>query len=141
MTVQHNIKIYDIDDKSPYLSTVIELWGANRATLGLFPKGAFAERAASREILVAVDDRAGCIGYLLYRCSYDRITIVHLCIASSHRGQNVAKLLIDYLKNLTTDKYSGIGLSCRRDYGIDNMWERFNFIPKYEKTGKGKSKN
>ncbi len=138
MTAHKHIKIQEIDDKSPDLPTVIELWRANRATLGLFPKGAFEERAASRQILIAVDPQAGCIGYLLYRCSYDRITIVHLCIAPSHRSQGVASLLVDYLKQITRAKYSGIGLSCRRDYGLHNMWSRFNFVAKYEKPGKGK---
>lgn len=140
MTAQKHIKIQEIDDKSPHLPIVIELWGANRATLGLFPKGAFHERAASRQILIALDPQAGCIGYLLYRCSYDRITIVHLCIAPSHRDQGVASLLVDYLKQITSEKYTGIGLTCRRDYGLDNMWSRFNFVAKYEKPGNGKDK-
>ncbi|MBW4476825.1 MAG: GNAT family N-acetyltransferase [Tolypothrix brevis GSE-NOS-MK-07-07A] len=138
MTAQKYIKIQEIDDKSPHLPSVIELWRRNRATLGLLPKGAFEERAAKRQILVALDPQVGCVGYILYRHSYDRITIVHLCIAPSHRNQGLAKLLVDYLKEITQEKYSGIGLSCRRDYNLQLMWSNLGFVPLYDKPGRGK---
>jgi ribosomal protein S18 acetylase RimI-like enzyme len=138
MTQEIQVTIEAIDDKSPHLQTVKALWRASSKTLGRFPKGAFAERAAHRQILVALAPQLGCIGYLLYRHSYDRITIVHLCIARSHQGQGVARLLIDQLKQITKEKYSGIGLHCRRDYGLEEMWSRLGFVGKYEKTGDSK---
>jgi len=138
MTQEIQVTIEAIDDKSPHLQTVKALWRASSKTLGRFPKGAFAERAAHRQILVALAPQLGCIGYLLYRHSYDRITIVHLCIARSHQGQGVARLLIDQLKQITKEKYSGIGLHCRRDYGLEEMWSRLGFVAKYEKTGDSK---
>ena len=55
MTKYNSIKIESIDDKSPYLSAVIDLWKPHRATLGLFPRDAFVERAAKRQILVAIN--------------------------------------------------------------------------------------
>ncbi|MFM7407211.1 MAG: GNAT family N-acetyltransferase [Cuspidothrix sp.] len=89
MTKYNSIKIESIDDKSPYLSAVIDLWSPNRTTLGLFPKDAFVERAAKRQILVAINSEGECIGYLLYRNSYDRITIVHLCISPLYRKKGI----------------------------------------------------
>src|SRR5688572_24705026 len=110
MTKEMQVTIEVIDDKSPHLQTVKALWRANSKTLGRFPQGAFAERAAHRQILVALAPQLGCIGYLLYRHSYDRITIVHLCLDRSHQGRGVARLLIEKLKQITKEKYSGIGL-------------------------------
>ncbi len=132
------MKIQSIDDKSPYLQDVIQLWGQNRKTLGLFPKDAFRERATKRQILIAIDFEAEFAGYLLFRTSYNRITIVHLCVARSHRGKGITKKLIDKLKQITKDKYEGIGLSCRNDYGLKDMWSSLGFIPKWEKPGRSK---
>jgi len=134
------LKIEAIDEKSPHLSTVIELWRANAATLGLLPKGAFEQRAASGQILVALDPQAACIAYLLYRCSYNRITIVHLCISRIYRSQGVARLLVDKLKQITKEKYTGIGLSCRRDYQLHYFWSRFGFVAQHDKAGKSRDK-
>ncbi|MEH2212228.1 GNAT family N-acetyltransferase [Nostoc sp.] len=140
MTKDSQIKIEEIDDKSPYLPAVIELWGLNRTTLGFFPKGAFADRAKDRQILVALDPQAGCIGYLLYRHSYDRITIVHLCVDGEYQNKKVARLLVNHLKQITQEKYTGIGLNCRRDYNLAGMWSKLGFVPQYEKEGKSKDK-
>lgn len=133
------MKIQSIDNKSPYLQDVIQLWGQYRKTLGLFPKDAFKERASKGEILIAIDSEAEFAGYLLFRTSYNRITIVHLCIAPSHRGKGITKKLITKLKKITKDNYEGIGLHCRNDYGLDNMWSGNAFIPKWEKPGRGKN--
>ena len=132
------MKIQSIDNKSRYLQDVIQLWGQNRTTLGLFPKDAFKERATKQEILIAIDSEAEFAGYLLFRTSYNRVTIVHLCIAPSHRGKGITKKLINKLKKITKDTYEGIGLYCRNDYGLDNMWSGNGFIPKGAKPGRGK---
>ncbi|MFN6562516.1 MAG: GNAT family N-acetyltransferase [Nostoc sp. ChiSLP01] len=140
MTKDNQIKIEQIDDTSPYLSAVIELWRPNRATLGFLPKGAFVERAKNRQILVALDPQVGCIGYLLYRHSFDRITIVHLCVDGEHQNKKVARLLVNHLKQITKEKYRGIGLNCRRDYDLGGMWSKLGFVHQYEKEGKSKDK-
>lgn len=139
MTKDNSIKIESIDDKSPYLSAVIDLWKPHRATLGLFPRDAFVERAAKRQILVAINAEGESIGYLLYRNSYDRITIVHLCISPSYRKNGISDLLVNELKKITVEKYRGIGLSCRIDYKLQLMWSRLGFVYKYEKPGKNKA--
>ncbi|WP_066426515.1 GNAT family N-acetyltransferase [Anabaena sp. 4-3] len=140
MTKHSKIKIEEIDDTSPHLATVIELGDSNRATLGFFSKGAFAESAKKRHILVALEPQAGCIGYLLYRHSYDRITIVHLCVAKEHQNKKIARLLVNHLKQITQEKYTGIGLHCRRDYDLADMWSKLGFVPQYDKEGKSKDK-
>ncbi|MBD2388834.1 GNAT family N-acetyltransferase [Cylindrospermum sp. FACHB-282] len=140
MTKNHDIKIEAIDDKSPHLPAVIDLWSPNRSTLGLFPKDAFIERAVKRQILVAIEPEGKCIGYLLYRNSYDRITIVHLCIAPLHRKKGITKLLVDELKRITEQRYTGIGLSCRHDYGLQPMWANLGFVYQYDKIGKSKER-
>jgi len=135
VTEEIQVTVEVIDDKSPHLQSVIALGDANKATLGFFPEGAFRKRAKLRQIIVALVPQTGCIGYLLYRRSYDRITIIHLCIAPSHRGKGVTRIIVDYL-NQITQEYSGIGLHCRRDYKLDNMWSKLGFVPKYEKPAK-----
>jgi GNAT superfamily N-acetyltransferase len=140
VAIHGKIKIEAIDDKSPHLATVKKLWRANSKTLGNFTNGAFIDHAVNRQILVALDSELGCIGYLLYRASssFNRISIVHLCISPSHRGKGIAKLLMDYLKKISRDKYSGIGLSCRRDYNLETMWSSLGFVPKNDKPGRSK---
>lgn len=134
------MRIQSIDDKSPYLQEVIGLGDKNRKTLGFLPEKAFIESAKKQKILVAIDSEAEFAGYLLFGCSssYNRITIVHLCVAPSHRGKGITKKLIDKLKKINKDKYEGIGLSCRNDYGLHDMWSGNGFIPKWEKPGRGK---
>ena len=137
MTQDIQVTIESIDDKSPYLQTVIALGDANKATLSFFPEGAFRKHATRRQIIVALAPQAGCIGYLLYGAShrYDRITIIHLCIASSFQGKGVAKKLVDYLIQIT-QPYSGIGLTCRRDYQLENLWSKLGFVAQYEEPAK-----
>jgi GNAT superfamily N-acetyltransferase len=140
VAIYGQIRIEAIDDKSPHLATVKILWRANSKTLGNFTNGAFVDHAANRQILVALDSEIGCVGYLLYRASssFNRISIVHLCISPSHRGRGIAKLLMDYLKKISREKYSGIGLSCRRDYNLETMWSSLGFVPQNDKPGRSK---
>lgn len=135
------IKIKEIDDKSTYLQTVIALGDANQATLSFFPKGAFQDYAARRKILGAFTSPEQCIGYLLYRTSrsYNRVTIIHLCLAPPYRGKGVAKKLVDHLIQVTQD-YSGIGLTCRRDYQLQNLWSKLGFVAKYDEPAKTSGK-
>lgn len=137
MTGEIQLTVEAIDDKSPHLETVIELGDANKETLSFFPEGAFRSHAARRQILVALNPQAECIGYLLYGASqkYDRITIIHLCIASSYQGQGATKKLVNYLIQITQN-YSGIGLTCRRDYKLGKFWSKLGFVFKYDEPAK-----
>ncbi|MBC1240898.1 GNAT family N-acetyltransferase, partial [Nostoc sp. 2RC] len=139
MKIDAQFKIEAIDNHSPHLETVIKLWRANSQTLGNFPKGAFEERAACRQILVALDSEGACVGYLLYRYSRDWFIITHLCIDPSCQGKGVAKQLVDHLKQITKSS-RGIKLKCRRDYNLQGMWSSFGFIAKRDVEAKAKNK-
>ncbi|NES03680.1 MAG: GNAT family N-acetyltransferase [Okeania sp. SIO2F4] len=132
------IKIIEIDEKSPHLQAVIELGDANRETLGFLPRKAFNNYAKCCQIIVAIDSKESCVGYLLYRVatSYNRVGIIHLCIANSYQGKGVAKKLFGYLVEITQEKYSGIGLTCRRDFNLSNFWSKLGFVFQYDKPAK-----
>ena len=109
----------------------------NAKTLGFFPKGAFEEHAKLRQIIVALESDGNCLGYLLYRVARGRATIVHLCVAEAARRKDVARLLVDRLKQ-ETGLLEGIGLLCRRDYDATHIWSKFGFEAVHAKAGRGK---
>ena len=123
------MEIITVDEKSPHLEKIIELAKANAATLGFLPKGAFLNQAASRQILVAVDENADVLGYLLYgtnrRDSLGYIT--HLCIDQSKRNRGIAKALFNELKETTKYTFRGIRVRCRRDYEATSLWPKLGF--------------
>jgi predicted nucleic acid-binding protein/GNAT superfamily N-acetyltransferase len=130
-------KINNID--SIAFSNAVKLGDENTKTLGFLPRVAFEKYAKQNQLIGAFDKtNSDLLGYLLYRISYDKVTIVHLCIDGRHRNKGVAKKLVDYLKR-STKEYQGIKLSCRNDYGINAVWEQFNFVPIREKSGRSKA--
>ncbi|MGL4498422.1 MAG: GNAT family N-acetyltransferase [Planktothrix sp.] len=135
------VKLEIIDAKSPYLETVIALGDAHKKTLSFFPKGAFQDHASRRQIIVAIDSNKRCVGYLLYGKAEtcDRITLKHLCVAESHQGMGIARKLVDLLKE-ETKEYSGIGLTCRRDYEVSEMWPKLGFVWSHDKQAKTSGK-
>ncbi len=140
MTEETQVLIEAIDDKSPHLQTVIALGDANKATLGFLSEGTFQEHATRRQIIVALSDQAEFLGYLLYGASSsfnqnNRITIKHLCISPSHQSKGITRKLVDYLKQITKE-YSGIGLTCRRDYQLEKMWSKLGFVAQHDKSAK-----
>lgn len=131
-----------IDQNSPYLETVINLGDANKKTLSFFKRGAFIEHAVQKKIIVAVSSEKECIGYLLYATSkmYNRVTIVHLCISKSWRKKGIPQKLVDHLKKITDKQYEGIGLTCRRDFNLDQFWQKLGFLPRFDKAAKTEGK-
>ena len=124
--------------KSEKFKRAVELGDNNSKTLGFLPYVAFQKYAEQNQLIGAYDENNDDLfGYLLYRISYNRVTIVHLCIDKKHRGKKAAKRLFEYLKK-HTKQYEGIRLSCKKEYGIDAMWESFNFVPMKEKAGRSK---
>ena len=51
--------------------------------------------------------------------------------------QGIAKLLVKKLKDISSDS-RGIGLKCRRDYGLRGFWSALGFVAINEVQGKGK---
>ncbi len=136
MTALPQITMEVIDARSPYLPAVIALGDAHKKTLSFFPEGAFIQKAERGHIIVALD-RKQFIGYLLYSPSdsFDRVTLVHLCIDPSYRGHGIAKKLVDHLVGITKE-YRGIGLTCRRDYHLENFWPKLGFVAQFDKDAK-----
>ncbi len=126
--------------KSKAYKEVVALGDKNSKTLGFLPQSAFAKYAREGKIIGAYPkDSKELIGYILYRVSYNKVTIVHLCISEEHRKGNAASKLVNHLKENTT-QFDGIRLSCRNDYKIDSLWESLNFVPIKEKPGRSKEK-
>ena len=125
---------------TPHLERVVALHRLNAKTLGFFPKGAFEEHAKLRQIFIALDAVGNCLGYLLYRIARGRASIVHLCTADATRRTGVARRLVDLLKQ-ETKSLGGIGLYCRRDYVITQMWPKLGFEAVSTKAGRGKDEH
>lgn len=123
--------------KSEHLFEILALHRANARDLGFFPEGAFSEHHERGQIIVAHTRSREFLGYLLYRISKGRASIVHLCVHELAKRRGVAKKLVEELKARTTS-LQGIGLYCRRDYAAVAMWPRFGFEAVNSKTGRGK---
>lgn len=117
---------------------IVKLGDDNSKTLGFLPKVAFEKYAKQKQLIGYFDSETKeLLAYLLYRISYNRVTIVHCCVDERHRNKKIAQELISYLKK-HTKQYEGIRLSCRNDYGIDSFWESLGFVPMIEKKGRSK---
>jgi len=131
-----SISIESIDEESPHLEDVKRLWRSNSDWLGFYPDGAFLDRARRGEIIVALKDRR-CCGYLLYyKTERRKVRLTHLCVEVKHRGEGLAKRLVESLRSQTRD-YLGIGLYCRRDFPTWSVWPKLGFVAFDEKRGRG----
>jgi ribosomal protein S18 acetylase RimI-like enzyme len=130
------MRLETIAEDSPYFDDVIRLWKEHRKTLGLLPRGAFAERAHDRQLIVALDSSDQCVGYLVFRVARDRAYIIHFCVSSSVRKTGYAKALLTHLVGVTAH-LRGISLDCRRDYyAASKAWARLGFSPISERQGR-----
>lgn len=130
------MNIISINEDSSYLDKVKVLWRKNSGTLGRFPDGAFIAYAKAGHILVMLDDKHDLAGYLIYRISYSRVTIVHLCVSPYLRGAGLAQQLVQHLRE-KTKHLDGIGLKCRRDFPAYSIWQRMGFVAQYDTPGRG----
>lgn len=135
MKAKDNIVIAKADIS--LLPKLISLWRINSATLGYFPEGAFEDHLYRKQILVAINQQHDLLGYLLYRISDSKISVVHLCVASEHRGKGIAKSLMHTLVE-TDAHYKGVGLKCRRDFEASKLWPNLGLVPYYDLIGKSK---
>jgi GNAT superfamily N-acetyltransferase/predicted nucleic acid-binding protein len=129
-------RIDEVGLDSPLLEAVIKLHAAGKARLGPFPKGAFEDHARRKMILVAIAADKTVAGYLLYRVAKNRAAIVHLTTNANCRNKGIARLLVNHLKE-RSKHLLGISLRCRRDYNINDMWQRFGFTVRHSKEGRG----
>jgi predicted nucleic acid-binding protein len=123
-----------IDHNHRLLSEVIALGKKHSATLGFMPDGGFEDYARRRNIIIA-SENGFLQGYLMYRAGQrnSKISIVHLCVEDDCRGKNISIQLLDTLRDKYKLTYSGIALSCRKDYlYASKLWERYGFVCKRE---------
>lgn len=126
-----------------HLEPICTIWGSNRATLGLMPKDAFKECIGKKWILVA-EVSGQVVGYLQFRYTMrnQTLSIVHLCVDKSARGQGTAELLLDKLVDDFRLVSMGIKLNCRSDYApAIAFWTRYNFQPKGTLPSRGNNPN
>lgn len=130
------------DDVSGHLlDAVVELGKKNSSTLGLLPRGAYEDAASRKQILVAIGEDGAAQGYLLYRVAktQQRASITHLCVDEEHRGQGIARSLVDALIQRTRH-LRGISLYSRQDYASHSFWPKVGFVAKGVKPGRGKDR-
>ncbi|MGE9291252.1 MAG: GNAT family N-acetyltransferase, partial [Puniceicoccales bacterium] len=124
--------------KAEYLKSAIEIWKKYRATLGLFPKGAFQDHAAKNWILYLLHE-GNVAGYLLYRMAKGRAVIVHRCVDENYRRKGGAKVLFDHFRAHIEDGHCrGVEVKCRGDYAIAPIWPKLGF--EFVKAGLGRGK-
>lgn len=129
-------KVFITEESETFLSDIKNLWRRNSARLGFFPDGAFEEYCTRKQILVAHSEKNGFQGYLLFRRSRQTTVIVHLCLRTQCRSAGTARLLVDKLKEISSDS-TALTLKCRRDYDLEGFWSTLGFIALHEVNGKG----
>lgn len=114
----------------------IDLGNGARDTLGLLPRAAYREAAASGTLVLA---RLGdtVIGYALYGLAAGRVRLTHLCVHPDHRGKSVARALVDWISTTHAD-HTGILARCRHDYGLGPVWIKLGFTQVWEGPGRSR---
>jgi hypothetical protein len=124
-------------------SQVIDLWGRDRKTLGLFPEGAFETRAQAGQLLVASTQSGTILGYVAYRKQrrLNCAVVIHLCVASNARGRNVSDALWGALRNAAESAgCDSVRLKCRRDFEhASRLWRRLGLVPRADCDGRSKT--
>lgn len=134
--------IHSIGPSDPRLTEVVEIWGANRKTLGLFPAGAFADCAARGHLVIACGTDGKVAGYLAFRVQrrLNSAAIIHLCIASAARGTGCSDQLLEWLKRYgRAQQLAGLRLKCRRDYHAESLWQRLGFVARGDVRGRAQA--
>ncbi|TKA04914.1 GNAT family N-acetyltransferase [Actinacidiphila oryziradicis] len=129
------MRVQLVDPSHELLDAVIQLGDRNRATLGFLAGAAFEQAAHSRTLLAATI-RGKLAGYALFALPAQRIRLAHLCVDDRFKHRGIARLLVDKISELHQDR-SGIGLKCRRDYGLEPMWTALGFEQTNEVDGRG----
>lgn len=130
------IRVEEATSASPELETVKRLYRKNSSRLGFLPLGAIDEFAEKGQILVARNPKGEVLAYMAFRRARGRVSIVHLCSDEARHGY--PSLLVNRLKDLSREwNASGIGLYCRRDYGLASFWAKLGFSSVNSKPGRG----
>ena len=104
-------------------------------TLGFLPRAVIRDHLDKGSVLGAKTDDGQLAGYLLYAHYQDRFRIVHLCVVDEYRKQDIARKLVEHLKQIATSQ-KVIRLRCRRDYPAHALWPRLGFAPLGSEPGR-----
>ena len=131
--------IVEVSPDSLHYGQVIELGNDNSATLGLLPYAAICQAADEGRVLAFVENDE-VKGYALYgvRIRTGNISLTHLCVNQSQRGQGIARDLVDEIIKRNRHR-AGIRLSCRKDYEADAMWPKLGFQRLGERRGRSRA--
>ena len=106
-------------------------------TVGFLPLAAIRDHISRGWVLGAKNSAGELVGYMLYAANRHRFRVAQLVVAEGHRGQHIARRLIEALKaKATTQKV--IGLTCRNDFPAHQMWPKLGFVPFDEKQGRSR---
>jgi hypothetical protein len=91
------IQVQAIGADSNLIRLVFALHRKFSKTLGFLTREAFIDQAAKGFLLGAVDDNGDLVGYALYYVPRREIRLTHLCVDTVHRGNGIARKLVDEL--------------------------------------------
>lgn len=132
------ITVIQIGSPSDSIERVIQIADRNARFVGHFPASCFRREAECGRVLGALSNRGQVLGYVLYRTTRDRAVVQQLCVDEAHRGQGVARALINELR-ARTQHLPYIMCHCAREFEALNAWQKLGFVPRGEKDGRGRS--
>ena len=118
------------------IECAIQLGNQARDTLGYLPFAAYEDAACNYGLLLA-RERGVVVGYALFGLASRHVRLTHLCVDDRHRGQGIARKLVDWISRRHADR-PGILVWCRLDYGLAPMWASLDFSRLSERPGRGK---
>lgn len=124
---------------SALYKAVIALGDSQKHHVGPLPYAAWKEYADDGRVLAIVTDADPEVplAYAAYRLSRNQVTLAHLVVAPTARGQGLARQLITHLSARYPDR-AGITLLCRRDFPAHSVWPKLGFVPRGDRPGRGK---
>lgn len=135
-------QVFQLQPSDRRLEEVIDIWGLNRNTLGLFPRGAFEDCVSQGRLAVALATSGTVAGYIAFRVQrrLNAAVLIHLCVRENDRGTGVADALADWLKAHARERrLTSLRLKCRRDYRVESLWQRLGFVARGDVAGRGRN--
>lgn len=130
---------YVVASDSRTIELLIELGNQASRTLGLLPRAVYYE-AASEDRLLAAWHGNEPVGYALFRLSWGRVALTHLCVRGDLRGRGIAHQLVN---EVSAHHRARLGLlaRCRDDYpNIALIWQALGFSALSKTRGRGRDR-